>query len=95
VAGVLIAGVAALANGVRPSVGRTGICDDAVAESFFATLKKELIHTRPWPTIDKLQRAVFEYIESHYNRRRRHSTIGYDIPIEYERKHALTRLQAA
>jgi transposase InsO family protein len=84
------------ANSVRPSVGRTGICfDDAVAESFFATLKKELVHTRPWPTIDKLRSAVFEYIESYYNRRRRHSTIGYDTPTEYERKHALTRLQAA
>jgi transposase InsO family protein len=83
-------------NGVRPSVGRTGICyDNAVAESFFATLKKELIHTRPWPTIDNLRTAVFEYIESYYNRRRRHSTIGYDTPIEYERKYALTRLQAA
>ena len=83
-------------NGVRPSVGRTGICfDNAVAESFFATIKKELIHVRPWPTIDKLRTAVFEYIESYYNRRRRHSTIGYDTPIEYEYKHALTRLQAA
>jgi transposase InsO family protein len=84
------------ANGVRPSVGRTGICyDNAVAESFFATIKKELIHIRPWPTIDKLQAAVFEYIESYYNRRRRHSTIGYDTPIEYELKYTLTRLQAA
>jgi len=83
-------------NGVRPSVGRTGICyDNAVAESFFATLKKELIHTRPWPTIDKLRTAVFEYVESYYNRRRRHSAIGYDTPIEYEHKHALTRLQAS
>jgi putative transposase len=83
-------------NGVRPSVGRTGICyDNAVAESFFATLKKELIHTRPWPTIDKLRAAVFEYIESYYNRRRRHSAIDYDTPTEYENKHALTRLQAA
>jgi putative transposase len=83
-------------NGVRPSVGRTGVCyDNAVAESFFATLKKELIHTRPWPTIDKLRTAVFEYIESYYNRRRRHSAIGYDTPIEYEHKHALMRLQAA
>ncbi len=83
-------------NGVRPSVGRTGICyDNAVAESFFATLKKELIHTRPWPTIDKLRAAVFEYIESYYNRRRRHSAIDYDTPTEYENKHTLTRLQAA
>src|SRR6266542_1817292 len=84
------------ANGVRPSVGRTGSCfDNAVAESFFATLKKELIHIRPWPTIDKVRTAVFEYIESYYNRRRRHSTIDYDTTIEYELKHALTRLQAA
>jgi len=83
-------------NGVRPSVGRTGICyDNAVAESFFATLKKELIHTRPWPTIDKLRVAVFEYIESYYNRRRRHSAIDYDTPIEYEQRLALARLQAA
>jgi transposase InsO family protein len=83
-------------NGVRPSVGRTGICyDNPVAESFFATLKKELIHTRPWPTIDKLRSAVFEYIESYYNPRRRHSTIGYDTPIEYEKKYALRRLQIA
>lgn len=66
-----------------------------MAESFFATLKKELIHTRPWPTIDKLRVAVFEYIESYFNRRRRHSSIGYDTPTEYEHKHVLTRLQAA
>jgi transposase InsO family protein len=84
------------ANDVRPSVGRTGICyDNAVAESFFGTLKKELIHTQPWPTLDKLRTAVFEYIESYYNRRRRHSTIGYDTPIEHEMKYALTRLQTA
>lgn len=83
-------------NNVRPSVGRRGVCyDNAVAESFFATIKKELIHTRPWPTIDMLRVAVFEYIESYYNRCRRHSTIGYDTPIEYETAHAITRLQAA
>jgi putative transposase len=83
-------------NGVSPSVGRTGICyDNAVAESFFATLKKELIHHRPWPTLAHLRTAVFEYIESYYNRRRRHSTIGYDTPIEYEKKYMPTRLQAA
>jgi transposase InsO family protein len=83
-------------NGVRPSVGRTGICyDNAVAESFFATLKKELVHLHPWPTLAHLRTAVFEYIESYYNRRRRHSTIGYDTPIEYERQHKFGRLQAA
>jgi len=81
---------------VTLSSGRTGQCwDNAVAESFFATLKKELIHVHPWPDIDILRVAVFEYIESYYNRRRRHSTIGYDTPIEYEHKYALTRLQAA
>jgi len=84
------------ANGVRPSVGRTGVCyDNAVAESFFATLKKEVIHLHPWPTLALLRTAVFEYIESYYNRRRRHSTIGYDTPIECEHKYALTRLRVA
>jgi putative transposase len=83
-------------NGVRPSVGRTGSCfDNAVAESFFATIKKELIHTRPWPTIDRLRTAVFEYIESYYNRRRRHSTIGYNTPIEYEHEYRTVRPLAA
>jgi putative transposase len=83
-------------NGVRPSVGRTGVCyDNAVAESFFATLKKELIHLHPWPTLAHLRTAVFEYIESYYNRRRRHSTLGYDTPIECEHQYALTQLKAA
>ncbi len=83
-------------NNVRTSVGRRGVCyDNAVAESFFATIKKELIHLHPWPTIDILRVAVFEYIESYYNRCRRHSTIGYDTPIEYETAHATARLQAA
>ena len=84
------------ANGVRPSVGRTGICyDNAVAESFFATLKKELVHLHPWPTLAHLRVAVFEYIESYYNRQRRHSTIGYDTPVEYEQRYMFGRLQAA
>jgi transposase InsO family protein len=83
-------------NGVRPSVGRTGVCyDNAVAESFFATLKKEVIHLHPWPTLALLRTAVFEYIESYYNRRRRHSTIGYDTPIECEHQYALAQLKAA
>ena len=70
---------------VRTSVGRTGVCwDNAVAESFFATYKKELIHTRPWPSIDQLKTATFSWIESYYNRGRRHSSIGYLTPMEYE-----------
>jgi putative transposase len=72
-------------NKIRRSLGRTGICyDNAVSESFFATYKKELIHTRPWPTIKDLISRTFDWIESYYNRRRRHSTLGYLTPEEYE-----------
>jgi transposase InsO family protein len=58
--------------------------DNAVAESFFATIKKELVHRRPWPSRRDLSSAVFEYIEAFYNRQRRHSTLGYLSPEEYE-----------
>jgi putative transposase len=58
--------------------------DNAVAESFFATLKKELIHRRSWPTRRELGSAVFEYIEAFYNRDRRHWTLGMRSPVEYE-----------
>ena len=75
----------ARANGVQLSVGRTGECwDNAVAESFFATVKRELIETRPWPTRAGLTRAVFEYIEGWYNTRRLHSSLGYLSPAIYE-----------
>ena len=70
---------------IRRSLGRTGICyDNAVAESFFATYKKELIHTRPWPSLKQVTKATFEWIEMYYNRTRRHSTLGYLTPHEYE-----------
>ena len=66
-------------------MGRTGTCyDNAVAESFFATFKKELIHTKPWPTLKRLRRETFEWIETYYNTRRRHSSLGYLTPVEYE-----------
>jgi transposase InsO family protein len=72
-------------NNVRRSLGRTGICyDNAVSESFFATYKKELIHNRPWPSVKDLKKETFDWIETYYNRRRRHSTIGYLTPEEYE-----------
>jgi putative transposase len=72
-------------NGIRRSLGRTGICfDNAVSESFFATYKKELIHTRPWPTIKHLKKVTFDWIEVYYNTQRRHSTLGYLTPREYE-----------
>ncbi|WP_433208592.1 integrase core domain-containing protein [Nocardia sp. CA-107356] len=71
-------------NGVRRSLGRTGSCfDNAVAESFFATYKKELVHTRPWPTLASLRRETFDWIESYYNTQRRHSTLNYLTPQEY------------
>jgi putative transposase len=74
-------------HNIRPSVGKTGICyDNAVAESFFATLKKELVHTRPWPNLARLRTAVFEYIEGYYNRKRLHSTLNYLSPDEYEQR---------
>ena len=55
-----------------------------MAESFFATIKRELIDTRPWPTRSGLQRAIFEYIEGWYNTRRLHSSHGYLSPTVYE-----------
>lgn len=78
-------GEVARSNGVVLSVGRVGDCwDNAVAESFFATIKRELIDTRAWPTRAGLRRAVFDYIEGWYNTRRLHSSLGYRSPAEYE-----------
>jgi putative transposase len=75
----------ALANGIIPSVGNTGICfDNAMAESFNATIKKELIHLHTWPTLGKVKSAVFEYIEVYYNRKRPHTRIGNLSPWEFE-----------
>ncbi|SBW17883.1 Integrase catalytic subunit [Candidatus Protofrankia californiensis] len=72
-------------NKVLRSLGRTGICyDNAVSESFFATYKKELIHTRPWPTLADLKRETTDWIENYFNTTRRHSTLEYLTPREYE-----------
>jgi len=66
-------------------MGSKGDCyDTAVAESFFATLKKELIHGRSWPSKAELRTEVFEYIEIFFNRRRRHSTLGFLSPAQFE-----------
>jgi putative transposase len=71
--------------GIAVSMGSKGDCyDNAVAESFFATLKKELVNRHSWPTRRELGAAVFEYIEVFYNRERRHSTLGYRSPREFE-----------
>ncbi|MPY79528.1 MAG: IS3 family transposase, partial [Actinophytocola sp.] len=75
----------ALANGIIPSVGHTGICfDNAMAESFNATIKKELIHLHTWPTLSKVKKEVFHYIEVYYNRKRPYKKIGYLAPCDME-----------
>jgi putative transposase len=67
-------------------MGSKGDCfDNAVAESFFATLKKELINRRSWPAKAELRTEVFDYIEVFYNRERRHSTLGQRSPADYEK----------
>jgi putative transposase len=78
-------GRAARQAGIAVSMGSRGDAyDNAVAETFFATLKKELVNRRSWPSRLELQSAVFEYIEAFYNRQRRHSTLGMVCPAEYE-----------
>jgi putative transposase len=82
--------------GVTLSVGRKGQCwDNAVAESFFATVKTELIHRHTWPTHKTVTSAIFDYIEGWYNTRRRHSTLGYLSPATFEATHATTHEQVA
>jgi transposase InsO family protein len=73
--------------GVTVSNGSRGDCfDNAAIESFHASLKKDLIHRRSWPTKTEARTAVFEYIESFYNRRRRHSRLGMLSPVDYENR---------
>jgi transposase InsO family protein len=73
---------------LRQSVGAPGTCwDNAVAESFFATLKTELLHRRTWATRQQARTAIFEYIEAFYNRQRRHSTLGYLAPAAFEHRY--------
>ena len=83
-------------QGVMCSMSRKGNCwDNAVAESFFASLKKELIHRRRWRTRAEVRNAVFEYIEGWYNTRRLHSTLDYLSPVQYEAHHHNADRQAA
>lgn len=70
---------------IVPSMGRTGSAlDNAVSESFVATLKAELVHARRFPTRGATRSAVFEYLEAFYNRRRLHSSLGYVSPQGFE-----------
>ena len=73
-------------HGITCSMSRKGDCyDNAPMESFFATLKKELIHHEDYETREEARRSIFEYIEVFYNRVRRHSSLGYKSPDEFER----------
>ena len=74
-------------HGLRGSMSRRGDCwDNAVAESFFASLKLELVYQVQWRTRAEVRTAIFEYIELFYNRRRRHSSLAYLSPVEFERR---------
>ena len=73
------------AYGMVASMSRKGDCyDNAVAESFFSTLEFELVMRHDWHTKAEARRAIFRYIETWYNRKRRHSTLGYVSPAAYE-----------
>lgn len=77
-------------NGIQQSMGAKGTCyDNAVLESFFSTLKKELIYREKYQDVDDLEKSLFEYIEIFYNRQRKHSTLGYLSPFEFESKNVI------
>ena len=78
------------ARGLICSMSRSGDCyDNAMAESFFATLKAELADAGTWPTRAAARTAIFEWLEVWYNRQRRHSALGYRAPVAHEEQHLL------
>ena len=78
------------ARGIACSMSRPGNCwDNAVVESFFATLKSELVYLRRFQTRQEAKNEIFEYLEGFYNRQRRHSTLGYLSPAEFEERTGL------
>lgn len=82
--------------GITGSMGRTGVCwDNAMAESFFAVLKNELVHRTVFPTHDTARHAIAEYIEVFYNRTRLHSALGYRTPHEITAEYQQTQSLAA
>ncbi|WP_415081191.1 integrase core domain-containing protein [Micropruina sp.] len=81
---------------MRSSMGRRGQCwDNALAESFFAALKNELVYRTSFPTQQHARRAIAEYIEVFYNRIRIHSALGYKTPAETAQEHRQTSTKAA
>ena len=79
------------ALGIRASMGSVGDCyDHALIESFYATLECELIDRRHWRTREEARLEVFWWLEAVYNRTRRHSSIGYLSPMEYEARLRMT-----
>ncbi len=75
------------AHGIKPSMSRKGDCwDNAVAESFFGTLKQELLFRRQLEPRRTAQTAIFEFLEAYYNRKRRHSTLGFLSPVDFEER---------
>jgi len=82
-------------HGLVSSVGRPGTCwDNAVPESFFATLKTELLHRAAWPTRQHARTAIFQYLEGFYNRQRRHSRLGFRSPVDFEADYRAATLAA-
>ncbi len=74
-------------RGMCASMSRVGDCwDNAVVESFFATLKTELVEGTDWGTREEAREALFDYLEVWYNRQRRHSTLGYQSPVHFEHR---------
>lgn len=82
--------------GILPSMGSVGDCyDNAMAESFFASLETELIDRSTWRTHNEARLGAFDYIEVFYNRARLHSALGYLSPHEFERRYRLSQMTAA
>jgi putative transposase len=82
--------------GFRQSVGKTGICyDNAIAESFFASLKKERVARTVYPTREAARKDVVRYIEVWYNKKRLHSALGYRSPQEVRDEYQANQNQAA
>ena len=76
------------AHGMKQSMSSTGNCyDNAMAESFFATLKKGHVFSQRFQTKEEARRILFEYLEVFYNRVRRHSSLGYKSPVAFENQY--------